>query len=101
MSLIDKEVIEFACFVSGRSKDEVEILLEEWKNEDREVISEMKKVPKHLIKTREKSDNDTGKESRYRYLVEKLQDPDLTAGKFIELHTELQNIEYELNKEKK
>ena len=50
MSLIDKEVIEFACYVSGRSKDEVEILLEEWKNEDREVISEMKKDPKHLIR---------------------------------------------------
>lgn len=99
MSLIDKEVIEFACYVSGRSKEEVEILLEKWKNRDRGVIPEMRKVPERLLKKIHPANEERGLQCRYRHLIEKKQDPDLTAGKFVELNTELQNIEYELNKE--
>jgi hypothetical protein len=98
MALLNNQVIDFVCWVTGNSRETVEGQLKIWLSEQRSPTKKGKQSVPDEIKVKLPDTELSGKENRYRYLSEKLQNQaaNMTVAELADIMTELQNLEYDL-----
>ena len=98
MALTNSDIIDFVVWVTGRSRDNVEILLEEWLSdrdsvyispENRKVISKIQPTDELIL---------SGLESRYSSIVKYMSDnyDEITSEQYNNFIEELNNLEHKI-----